>query len=338
MKSPAPREDAAAALAAAAAKAAGSYEKLAAVFRAFSPELRRRELDLKAVKFAAGAARSEALRGRYRRLRQRYLPLREEMDRVRVAMVETRYEDIVGPWLRSGAAVLLEETDPKTLNAPFVAAGGSPPFHEAVLARRLRLRKPVELAQGQSLERMTKGWFGSWFLPCATNIYYSAGEIRDLAALPDTNEVELIGRFRLGAGVELLVGGAGPIRARDARRVARFYTTPDGQEVGGGGHGGVLQFFLAPDWLGKRRPADVVTLVRAAPIPRTHEEALLSLSRRWREAYGDRKAGRALYAEFTVYRKEREKSAGEDLSRDLRVFDGYFRESYRRQYPRAKPF
>jgi hypothetical protein len=120
--------------------------------------------------------------------------------------------------------------------------------------------------------------------------------------------------------------------------VARFYTAPDGTPVGGGGHGGVLQFFLAPDWLGKRRPAEVVELVRTAPVPSKHDETLLSLSRRWREAYGSAAGGRRIWAEFLLYKKAALRGADEALRRDLRVFDAYFRGSFRRHHPRARPF
>lgn len=318
-----------------------SYERLAAALRAFAPALRAAELDLKALRFAASAAGAReggTLRGRYRRRRAAYLAVRAELDRLRADLVEARYGEVVGPWLRAGRAVVLATPGARAVNAPFLKAGGSPPFLESAPARRLRLLADVELAQGQSVERMEKGWFGAWFLPCATTVYYSEQELRDLAALPDSNGVELIGRFRVRAGAELIVGGAGPIRARDARRVARFYTAPDGSAVGGGGHGGVLQFFLAPDWLGQRRPAEVVELVRTAPVPRSHDETLLALSRAWREAFGDAAAGRRVFAEFLLYKKAVSRRADETLRRDLRVFDGYFRGSFRRQYPRARPF
>lgn len=328
-----------AALAEARRLAGRSYEKLAAALRAFAPALRAAELDLKALRFAASAAGrgGEALRGRYRRRRAAYLELRAEMDRLRGTLVEARYQEVVGPWLRQGKAVVIAEPRVSDVNRPFVKAGGSPPFLEGAPARRLRLLEDVELAQGQSVERIQKGWYGAWFLPCATTVYYSEHELRDLAALPDSNGVELIGRFRVRAGAELIVGGAGPIRARDARRVARFYTAPDGTAVGGGGHGGVLQFFLAPDWLGKRRPAEVVELLRTAPVPSRHDETLLSLSRRWREAYGSAAGGRRIWAEFLLYKKSARRDADEALRRDLRVFDGYFRGSFRRHHPRARP-
>jgi hypothetical protein len=327
-------------VAAARARHGRSFVRLSALLREHAPALRAMELDLKALRFAADAAAGAAgrtLRGRYRRRRMGYLLVRAELDRVRVALIETRYRQVVGPWLRRRAARVLRREDAAKVNAPFVKAGGSPPFHEDAPIRRVKLLRPVELAQGQSVERMSKGWFGAWFLPCATAVYYSERELRDLAALPDSNGVELIGRFRLKPGTEFIVGGAGPIRARDARRVARFYTAPDGTAVGGGGHGGVLQFFIAPDWLGKRYPADVAALVRTAPVPRSHDVALLSLSRRWRQAYGDQDAGRRLWEEFLLYKNGARKT-DPDLRRDLRVFEGFFKDSFRRQYPRAKGF
>lgn len=291
-------------------------------------------LQKKDAEASAVVARDEA---ELDRLQKEYAADRQRLDAARSALANAQLDGVLGEWKASGAAEVVENVDAKALNDSFAAAGGSPPFSLDVPVRKLRLLKPVELCQGQAEADLRKGWYGSWFLPCATDRYFGERALRDLAALPDSNKLEYVARLKIPAGVELIAGAAGAIRGEIRARVEKVYADGSGKAVGGGGHGGTVQFWLDAKAQGKKRASDFgLTLVRMAPIPLSGDPALLDASLAWRKAYGDEKASRAVYAAFKADRAKRAASA-EPLGSDLRRFDAFFRESFAAEYPGAKP-
>ena len=271
------------------------------------------------------------------RLQKAYAAARQRLDAARAALASAQLDGLIADWKASGAVEVVGGIDARALNDSFVAAGGSPPFSLDVPVRKLRVLRPIELCQGQAEADLRKGWYGSWFLPCATDRYFGERALRDLAALPDSNKLEYVARLRIPAGVELIAGAAGAIRGEIRARVDRVYADGAGKSVGGGGHGGTVQFWLDAKSQGKNRVSDFgLTLVRMAPIPLSGDPELLDASMKWRKSYGDEKASRAVYAAFKTDRAARS-GAAEPLAGDLRRFESFFRESFAKEYPGAKP-
>lgn len=271
------------------------------------------------------------------RLQKAYVADRDRLDAARAALARAQLDGLLAAWKADGSVEVLSDVDAQALNGSFVAAGGSAPFSLDVPVRKLRVLKPIELCQGQAESDLRKGWYGSWFLPCAADRYFGERALRDLAALPDTNKLEYVARLRIPAGVQLIAGAAGAIRGEIRARVSKLYADGSGKAVGGGGHGGTVQFWLDAKSQGKQRACDFgITLVRMAPIPLSGDPKLLDASMAWRKAYGDEQASRAVYAAFKADRDARAGSS-EPLGSDIRRFDSFFRESFSKEYPGAEP-
>jgi hypothetical protein len=267
----------------------------------------------------------------------RYQKERDVLDATRREMSVARMNDVLTPMLKDGSVVSAGSVDTKALNAEFVKANGKPPFHEDVPAQKIKTTRDIELCQTQSLQGLENKWFGQWFLPCATEKYFSARQIMDMAALPASNKVEYIARMKIPAGTEMIVGGAAPVRAADSWGVDEFYRTQAGEAVGGGGHGGVVQFWIDPKAHGKEFTAQMgVDVIRMVPVPRSHNPELLELSKNWRESYGNAAASRKIYAQFRSQAAELAPTANAELKRDFEIFQYFFEDSFKKQFPGEK--
>lgn len=273
-----------------------------------------------------------------RALEARYSAERNELDAIRKERSHVLMEDALAAWKKIHAIKVIEELSPAKLNAPFVAAGGSAPFADDMPAEKLLVLKPIDLCQGQSLEALEKGWFGSWFTPCASEHYEGQHILRDLAALPDSNNLEYIARLQIPAGVELILGTAGAIRSEYSARVDKFYVDAQGRPVGGGGHGGAVQLWLDAKSQGKSRASDFgLALVRMAPVPKGDDPAILQFSVDWRKSYGHPEDSRRVYAAFLSDKRKRYVDASAVLKQDFDLFDGFFRRSFSKEYPGEPP-
>lgn len=181
-----------------------------------------------------------------------YEMMRLELDAARRKMVEYHMAHTLDHEFHGSIdARLLTGWDAAALNARFVREGGSPPFHSEVPLYQVTVTSPIELcrthrAADLSSLRAARSANGDWFVPCHTLEHLDRKHLRDLLALPDTNAADYVARYTVPAGTKFYVGAAGPIRGETAGRVDRMYTDAEGRAVGGGGHGGKLQFFLDP--------------------------------------------------------------------------------------------
>lgn len=257
---------------------------------------------------AAGSAERAALEREAAAARARFELKRAELDAARKTMVEHRMAQALDHDFHGKIeARLLERREASEINARFVREGGSPPFHEGVPVYRVTTTKDIELCRAHhaadlSKLRALRSANGDWFIPCETYHHFDQKHLRDLLALPDSNAVDFVARYRVPAGTKFYVGAAGPIRGETAGRVETMYTDQAGRAVGGGGNGGKVQFFLDPHINAPAARGGFV-YQRSSPVPREHE--LLHPMEAFRKAAeaGDADAARRAYADLMRRRR-----------------------------------
>ncbi|MBI2789922.1 MAG: hypothetical protein HYX59_14700 [Elusimicrobia bacterium] len=257
---------------------------------------------------AAGSAERAALEREAAAARARFELKRAELDASRKAMVEHRMARALDHDFHGKIETrLLDRSEASELNARFVREGGSPPFHEGVPVYRVTTTEAIDLcrthrAADLSKLRAMRSANGDWFIPCETYHHFDQKHLRDLLALPDSNAVDFVARYRVPAGTRFYVGAAGPIRGETAGRVETMYTDQAGRAVGGGGNGGKVQFFLDPH-INDSGARDRFAYQRSSPVPRDHE--LLHPMEAFRKAAEakDADAARRAYADLMRRRR-----------------------------------
>ncbi len=258
----------------------------------------------------AGGAERAALEKEAGAARARFELKRAELDAARKTMVEHRMAQALDhDFHGSIESKLLDGREAAELNARFVREGGSPPFHEGVPVYQVTTTKAIDLCRTHRAEDLSKlramsSANGDWFIPCETYHHFDQKHLRDLLALPDSNAVDFVARYRVPAGTRFYVGAAGPIRGEAAGRVETMYTDQAGRAVGGGGNGGKVQFFLDPH-INEPAPRGGFVYQRSSPVPRAHE--LLHPMEAFRTAAEarDLRAARRAYADLVRLRRAR---------------------------------
>lgn len=283
----------------------------------------------------AGSSKRAALEKEAEAARVNFEIKRVELDAARKTMVEQRMARALDHDFHGKIDTrLLEGAEASALNARFVREGGSAPFHEGVPLYQVTTTKAIDLCRTHHAAdlaklRAVRAANGDWFIPCEAYHHFDQKHLRDLLALPDSNAVDFVARYRVPAGTRFYVGAAGPIRGEASSRVEAMYTDQAGRAVGGGGNGGKVQFFLDPH-INASDARGRFVYQRSSPVPRDHD--LLHPMEAFRTAAEarDTRGAKKAYADFMRRRREQagRLKTDEALRLDYERLEADMRETY----------